>query len=122
MSEKCKTKGCGRYVYTEAIGYCPECLREARSVEVEKPKDVSKTPSKLDHVSTIIVADETPNPKIKYNPPPKLTGGKIEGMRYPRGVCQKCGDSLAKGSNSYCRKHERERLKKWRLNRDPSVS
>lgn len=35
-------------------------------------------------------------------------------MRYPKGVCQKCGDVLAKGSSSYCREHERERLREWR--------
>ena len=44
--------------------------------------------------------------------PDRVSGSMV--MRYPRGVCQKCGDSLAKGSNTYCRPHERERLRKWR--------
>lgn len=33
-------------------------------------------------------------------------------------LCRLCGKPRAKGSNSYCREHERERLRKWRLNRE----
>lgn len=72
------------------------------------------------------VVDESPK-KQKYKPAPKPSGGTVASgtisagkiavpvkMRYPKGVCQKCGDVLARGSNSYCRLHERERLRAWR--------
>lgn len=113
MSERCKTKGCGRYVYNIAVGYCPECLRPAQSTEAEKPASVSLKPksvslavSKPKDVSHKVLASGTVNKPLIDTKPIK--------MRYPRGVCQKCGSDLAKGSGSYCREHERERLREWR--------
>ncbi len=98
------------------LSTCTRCFQD--SLRAKAPKSEKKT---------IVVADESPK-KQKYRPAPKLSGGTIASgtvnpgkilppmqMRYPRGVCQKCGDVLAKGSNSYCRLHERERLKAWRL-------
>ena len=77
----------------------------------------------IDHrPKVVVILDETSDPNQKYRdigelkiepPNNKMIVAEIN-MRYPRGVCQKCGGILAKNSRSYCRRHETERVRAWR--------
>ncbi len=129
MSED-KCKSCGGLNDRKKLGepVCTRCFQDAlRANFPEAPTGkllVISTPKGTVPKNTMAAIHEAvegqecvPVPKLKPLASGPVNVPKIPPpmkMRYPRGVCQKCGNVLAKGSNSYCREHERERLKEWR--------
>ena len=141
MSDRCKKCGCLNFRAVMGLDTCGHCDEPTLKKTTKKLSNgVGATiPDSIDpavgenptHPSKIkpktVSADKAPkayligcNEKDLFEIGGKEYTGKqiISAFNAVLGVCKKCGKPRAKGSNSYCRLHERERLKKWRLNRE----
>ena len=69
-----------------------------------------------DHRADLVKEAPVEIPVKVYNPRTDeiLPAVKVVQRGVGKGQCRKCGQPRAKGSDSYCRKHEAERVKEWR--------
>ena len=100
MSDRCRI--CKR-VHYGFLDVCGPCIAENEGLVQDSPKKVV-VPLKQSIPETKKSLKQTKNETNKRGRP-----------REGRTICRSCEEPLAKGSNSYCRLHERERLKVWRL-------
>lgn len=134
MSEE-RCKGCGGLNDRRKLGEstCTRCFQDALRASAPTGKLlVISTPKGAIPKKTMAAIHEAvkgqeclPASKSKLLASGTVNKPKIAipvKMRYPKCVCQKCGDVLARGSNSYCRKHENERLVAWRLKKKEAES
>lgn len=119
MSDRCKKCGCLNFRVKMGLDTCGHCDEPVKRVVDKSPKKQKSLPKPVETVNHprayLIGCGENDLFEIGGK---DYTGKQIlSALNAVLGVCKKCGESRAKGSNSYCREHERERLKKWRQNR-----
>lgn len=95
----CKISGCPRTVFNKQVNLCFEHLQEhfKRSEQKEVEESVKQ--------------ERTQNPSRTQK---DLVVHKKRGRPKKNNHCIKCSEPLSKHSASYCKEHEKERLKEWR--------
>ena len=100
MSDECRK---WKRLHYGFLDVCVPCIAENEGLVQHSTKKVV-VPLKKSITETKKSLKQTKNETNKRGRP-----------REGRTICRSCEEPLAKGSNSYCRLHERERLKVWRL-------
>ena len=111
MSDRCRI--CKR-VHYGFLDVCGPCIAENEGLVQHSPKKVV-VPLKQSIPETKKSLKQTKNETNNSLKQTKNETNKRGRPREGRTICRSCEEPLAKGSNSYCRLHERERLKVWRL-------